>query len=140
MHSSFGSFVAQVVEVSIDADGRVRVHKVVCAIDCGRIVNPGTIEAQMEGGIVMGLSAALYGEITFKGGRVEQGNFTDYPILRIDEMPVIEVHVAPSEESPGGVGEPGVPPLAPALTNAIFAATGKRLRKLPIRREELKKT
>ncbi len=140
VHSSFGSFVAHVAEVSVDPDGRVRIHRVVCAIDCGMVVNPLTIEAQMEGGIVMGLSAALYGEITLKDGRVEQGNFTDYPILRIDEMPVVEVHIAPSKDAPGGAGEPGVPPVAPALSNALFAATGKRVRRLPIRREELKKT
>jgi isoquinoline 1-oxidoreductase beta subunit len=139
VHGSFGSFVAQVVEVSVDPDGRVRVHRVVCAIDCGMTVNPLTIEAQMEGAVVMGLSAALYGEITLKDGRVEQGNFTDYPILRIDEMPVVEVHIAPSKDAPGGTGEPGVPPVAPALSNAVFAATGKRVRRLPIRREELKK-
>ena len=139
IHGSFGSFVAQVAEVSVDPDGRVRVHRVVCAIDCGMIVNPLTIEAQMEGAIVMGLSAALYGEITLKDGRVEQGNFTDYPILRIDEMPVVDVHIVPSKDAPGGTGEPGVPPVAPALSNAVFAATGKRVRRLPIRREELKK-
>ena len=139
VHGSFGSFVAQVAEVSVDPDGRVRVHRVVCAIDCGMIVNPLTIEAQMEGAVVMGLSAALYGEITLKDGWVEQGNFTDYPILRIDEMPVVEVHIAPSKDAPGGTGEPGVPPVAPALSNAVFAATGKRVRRLPIRREELKK-
>ena len=139
VHGSFGSFVAQVAEVSVDPDGRVRVHRVVCAIDCGMIVNPLTIEAQMEGAIVMGLSAALYGEITLKDGRVEQGNFTDYPILRIDEMPVVDVHIVPSKDAPGGTGEPGVPPVAPALSNAVFAATGKRVRRLPIRREELKK-
>ena len=139
VHGSFGSFVAQVAEVSVDPDGRVRVHRVVCAIDCGMIVNPLTIEAQMEGAIVMGLSAALYGEITLKDGRVEQGNFTDYPILRIDEMPVVDVHIVPSKDAPGGTGEPGVPPVAPALSNAVFAATGKRVRTLPIRREDLKK-
>ena len=139
VHGSFGSFVAQVAEVSVDPDGRVRVHRVVCAIDCGMIVNPLTIEAQMEGAIAMGLSAALYGEITLKDGRVEQGNFTDYPILRIDEMPVVDVHIVPSKDAPGGTGEPGVPPVAPARSNAVFAATGKRVRRLPIRREELKK-
>lgn len=138
VHSSFQSFVAHVVEVSVAPDGQVHVHRVVCAIDCGRVVNPLTIEAQMEGAITMGLSAALYGEITFKDGRVEQGNFTDYPILRINEMPVVEVYIVPSVDDPGGVGEPGLPPLAPAVTNAVFALTGKRIRELPIRKEELK--
>jgi len=138
-HSSFGSFVATVAEASVGPDGKVRVHRVVCAIDCGMVVNPLTIEAQMEGAIVMGLSAALYGEITLKDGRVEQGNFTDYPILGIGEMPLVEVYIVSSKEAPSGVGEPGVPPVAPALSNAIFAATGKRIRSLPIRREELKK-
>jgi isoquinoline 1-oxidoreductase subunit beta len=119
--------------------GKVRVHKVVCAIDCGRAVNPDIIKAQMESGIVFGLSAALYGAITFKNGRVEQGNFNDYPILRMFEMPEVEVHLVPSQETPGGVEEPGVPPIAPAMANAIFAATGKRIRRLPVRAEELRR-
>ncbi len=140
VHESFGSFIAQVAEVSVSPAGEVRVHKVVCAVDCGRFVNPGIIEAQMEGGIVFGLSAALHGAITFKNGRVEQGNFNDYPILTMKEMPVIEVHIVPSQESPGGIGEPGVPPIAPAVTNAIYAATRKRIRRLPISAEELKRT
>ena len=140
VHKSFGSFIAQVAEVSVTPAGQVRVHKVVCAVDCGRVVNPDTVEAQMEGGIVYGLSAALHGAITFKNGRVEQSNFSDYPILAMDEMPVIEVHIVPSQESPGGIGEPGVPPIAPAVTNAVYAATGIRIRRLPISSEELKKT
>lgn len=140
VHESFGSFIAQVAEVYVSPEGRVRVHRVVCAVDCGRFVNPGIIEAQMEGGIVFGLSAALHGAITFKNGRVEQGNFNDYPILTMKEMPVIEVHIVPSQESPGGIGEPGVPPIAPAVTNAIYAATRKRIRRLPISTEELKRT
>ncbi|MBI5602116.1 MAG: xanthine dehydrogenase family protein molybdopterin-binding subunit [Deltaproteobacteria bacterium] len=139
LHKSFGSFVAQVAEVSVNPAGKVHLHKIVCAIDCGRVVNPDTIEAQMEGGIVFGLSAALHGAITFKNGRVEQENFDDYPILTMDEMPKIEVYIVPSKEAPSGVGEPGVPPIAPAVTNAIYGATGKRIRRLPIRREELKK-
>ncbi|MGC1402190.1 MAG: xanthine dehydrogenase family protein molybdopterin-binding subunit, partial [Thermodesulfobacteriota bacterium] len=139
VHESFGSFIAQVAEVSVSPAGEVRVHKVVCAVDCGRFVNPGIIEAQMEGGIVYGLSAALHGAITFKDGRVEQGNFNDYPILTMKEMPIIEVHIVPSQESPGGIGEPGVPPIAPAVTNAIYAATRKRIRRLPISQEELRK-
>ena len=137
VHESFKSFVAQVAEVSVDRDGAVRVHRVVCAVDCGRYVNPLTIEAQMESGIVFGLSAALHGEITFAKGRVRQSSFNDYPVLRINEMPEVEVHIARSTEKPGGIGEPGVPPIAPAVCNAIFALTGKRIRKLPIRAEEL---
>jgi isoquinoline 1-oxidoreductase beta subunit len=140
MHESFGSFVAQVAEVSVSPAGEVRVHRVVCAVDCGRFVNPNIIKAQMESGIVFGLTAALHGEITFKNGRVEQGNFNDYPLLRMNEMPLVEVHIVSSKEKSGGIGEPGVPPIAPAVANAIFAVTGKRIRRLPIRSEELKKT
>jgi isoquinoline 1-oxidoreductase beta subunit len=139
LHESFGSFVAQVAEVSVSAEGKVHVHRVVCAIDCGKIVNPDTIKAQMESGIVFGLSAALYGQITFKNGRVEQSNFHDYPLLRLNEMPLVEVHIVESREKSGGVGEPGVPPIAPAVCNAIFAVAGKRIRSLPIRSEDLKK-
>ncbi len=125
VHSSFGSFVAQVAEVSVDPDGKVRIHRVVCAIDCGMIVNPLTIEAQMEGAIVMGLSAALYGEITLKDGRVEQGNFTDYPILRIDEMPVVEVHIAPSKDAPGGVRRAGCASSSSRTIERHFRGHGK---------------
>ncbi len=138
VHESFGSFIAQVAEVSVSTAGKVRVHRVVCAVDCGRVVNPSTIEAQMESGIVFGLSAALYGAITLRDGRVEQSNFDDYKVLRIDEMPKVEVHIVQSKEKPGGVGEPGVPPIAPAVCNAIFSLTGKRIRSLPIRTEDLK--
>jgi isoquinoline 1-oxidoreductase beta subunit len=129
---AFGSYCAQVAEVSLESN-QVRVHRVVCAIDCGMVVNPDTVVAQMESGIVYGLTAALKGEITLKDGRVEQGNFNDYPLLRLDEMPEIEVHIVKSSEHPGGVGEPGTPPIAPAVANAVFAATGKPVRKLPIR-------
>jgi isoquinoline 1-oxidoreductase beta subunit len=138
VHESFKSFVAQVAEVSVSPGGGVRVHRVVCAVDCGRYVNPLTIEAQMESGIVFGLSAALHGAITLKDGRVEQGNFNDYQMLRINEMPEVEVHIVQSAEKPGGIGEPGVPPIAPAVCNAIFALTGERIRRLPIRAEGLK--
>jgi isoquinoline 1-oxidoreductase beta subunit len=136
-HFSFDSYVAQVVEASVGNDGAVRVHRVVCAVDCGRVVNPNIVEAQMEGGIIFGLTAALKTEITLEKGRVQQRNFHDYPMLRMLECPVIEVHIVPSKEDPTGVGEPGVPPVAPALTNAIFAATGKRIRRLPIRASDL---
>jgi isoquinoline 1-oxidoreductase beta subunit len=129
---SFGSYVAQVAEVSV-VDGRVKVHRVVCAVDCGQVVNPDTIEAQMESGIAYGLSAALYGEITVERGRVLEANFDRYPILRMAEMPRVEVHLAPSGDPPGGIGEPGTPPIAPAVVNAVFAATGVRVRRLPIR-------
>ena len=137
VHKSFDSYVAQVAEVSVSEAGKVRIHRVVCAVDCGIAVNPGTIAAQMEGSVVFGLTAALYGAITFKDGRVEQNNFRNYPMLRMTEMPTVEVHIVPSGEAPTGVGEPGVPPIAPAVTNAVFAATGKRIRTLPIRPEEL---
>ncbi|MDQ7782580.1 MAG: molybdopterin-dependent oxidoreductase [Desulfomonilaceae bacterium] len=133
LHKSYGSLIAQVAEVSVNEEGKVRVHRVVCAVDCGSIVNPDTIAAQMEGGIVFGLTAALYGAITLEDGCVQQGNFDDYRMLSIREMPKIEVHIVQSNEPPGGVGEPGVPPIAPAVANAVFAATGTRVRRLPIR-------
>ncbi len=138
VHESFGSIVAQVAEVSVNPAGRVRVHKVVCAVDCGMAVNPEIVKTQMESGIVFGLSAVLHGAITFKDGRVDQSNFNDYPILRMYEMPTVEVFITPSQDPPGGVGEPGVPPIAPAVGNAIFSAVGKRIRRLPIRPEELR--
>ena len=136
---SFGSYVAEVAEVSIGPDGTPKVHRVVAAVDCGQTVNPMTISRQIEGAIVYGLSAALYGRISFKDGRVEQGNFHQYQVLRMNEMPKVEVHILPSTEKPGGIGEPGTPPIAPAVTNAIFAATGKRIRTLPIDPAMLKK-
>lgn len=127
-----GGLVAQVAEVSLEGD-RVRVHKVTCAADCGRIIHPGIVEGQIVGSIVAGLAAALHGEITIENGRVKQSNFHDYSLLRLREMPVVEVHLLSSEEEPGGVGEPAVPPLAPAVANALFALTGTRIRRLPIR-------
>ena len=130
---AFGSYIAQVAEVAVSPQGDVRVTRVVCAVDCGTIVNPDTVQAQMEGGIVFGVTGALFGEITIKGGRVEQHNFNDYRVLRINEAPVIEVHLVPSTEAPGGVGEPGTSCVMPAVANAIFAATGKRIRKLPVK-------
>lgn len=132
VHESFGSYVAQVAEVSVE-DGRIRVHRVVCAIDCGVAVNPGAVEAQMESGIVFGLSAALHGALTLKEGQVQESNYHDYPVLRMHEMPKIEVHIVPSTDKMGGVGEPGTPPIAPAVANAVFALTGQRLRELPLR-------
>ena len=138
VHESFGSYVAQVAEVSVDKGGIPKVHRVVCAIDCGQVVNPDTVKAQMESCIIFGLTAALYGEITIKNGRVDQRNFYDYKMLRMNESPRIETYIVASTEKHGGVGEPGTPPTAPAVVNAIFAATGKRIRSLPIRPEELK--
>jgi isoquinoline 1-oxidoreductase beta subunit len=136
VHKSYDSYVAQVAEVSV-ADGKVKVHRVVCAVDCGMTVNPDTIAAQMESGIAFGLSAALYGAITLKDGRVEQSNFNNYPILRMRDMPEVQVHIVPSREEPTGIGEPGVPPIAPAVANAVFMATGTRIRRLPIGSEGL---
>ncbi|TAN55294.1 MAG: xanthine dehydrogenase family protein molybdopterin-binding subunit [Magnetospirillum sp.] len=132
VHESFHSVVAEVAEVSIGPRGEIKVDRVVCAVDCGIAVTPDTIRAQMEGGIAFGLSAALFGEITLKDGAAEQSNFHDYRCLRLSEMPRVEVHIVPSTAAPTGVGEPGVPPIAPAVCNAIFAATGKRIRRLPI--------
>jgi isoquinoline 1-oxidoreductase beta subunit len=131
VHESFGSYVAQVAEVSVNK-GAVKVHRVVCAIDCGLSVNPDSLAAQMESAISFGLGAAMHSEITFKDGMVEQSNFHDYKVMRINDMPKVEVHIVLSTEKMGGAGEPGLPPVAPAVTNAIFAATGKRIRSLPI--------
>jgi isoquinoline 1-oxidoreductase subunit beta len=130
---AMGSYLSQVAEVEVSKDGEVRVRRVVCAVDCGQIVNPNTIVAQIEGGIIFGLGAALWSEVTLKGGRVEQHNFNDYRVLRINEAPQIEVHLVKNAEAPGGIGEPGTVGIAPAVTNAIFAVTGKRIRKLPIK-------
>jgi isoquinoline 1-oxidoreductase beta subunit len=130
---AMGSYLSQIAEVEVSKEGEVKVRRVVCAVDCGQIVNPDTIVAQMEGGIIFGISAALWGEITLKGGRVEQHNFDDYRVLRINEAPQIEVHLVKNAEAPGGIGEPGTIGIAPAMANAIFATTGKRIRKLPIK-------
>jgi isoquinoline 1-oxidoreductase beta subunit len=137
--SSYGSYAAHVAEVSVPSDGKVRVHRIVCAVDCGIAVNPDQVKAQMEGGAVYALTAALYGEISIEHGRVQQSNFHNYPMLRINEAPRIEVHIVDSGEAPGGIGEPGVPSVAPAVCNAIYSVTGRRLRKLPIRPAELKR-
>jgi isoquinoline 1-oxidoreductase subunit beta len=126
--------VAQVAEVSLDHDGRPKVERVVCAVDCGVAVNPDVIRAQMEGGIGYGLAAALWSEITLVEGRVQQSNFHDYRPLRIEEMPPVEVHIVPSAAPPTGVGEPGVPPIAPAVANALFHLTRQRVRRLPFTR------
>ncbi|RDZ27398.1 xanthine dehydrogenase family protein molybdopterin-binding subunit [Lysobacter silvisoli] len=132
VHESFGSFLAQIAEVSVE-NGAIRVHKVVCAIDCGVAVNPEGVRAQMESGIAFGLGAALHSELSFQDGRVQQSNYHDYRVLRINEMPVVEVHIVPSTERMGGAGEPGTAPVAPAVANAVYALTGQRLRELPLR-------
>jgi isoquinoline 1-oxidoreductase beta subunit len=134
---AFSTYAAEVVEISIDKDGTVNVHRVVAAVDCGRVINPDTAEAQVSGAIVYGITAALKTEITIDRGRVVQTNFDTNPMLRMNEVPKIEVHFVPNEETPTGLGEPAVPPVAPAIGNAIFAATGKRLRRLPFKPEDL---
>jgi isoquinoline 1-oxidoreductase beta subunit len=135
---AFGSYMSQVAEVSVGPDGDVRVHRVVCAVDCGQNINPDGIIAQMEGGIVFGASAALWDQITHEKGRVQQTNFGDYRVMRMNEAPTVEVHIVNSHDEPGGIGEPGTSGIAPAIANAVFAATGTRVRKLPIG-EQLKK-
>lgn len=131
MHGSFSSYVAEVAEVTVKADRTFKVDRVVCAVDCGVAINPDVIKAQMEECIGYGLATALSGEIALKDGVVQQSNFHQYRVLRISEMPAVEVHIMPSTEKPTGVGDPGLPPIAPAVANAIFAATGRRIRKLP---------
>jgi isoquinoline 1-oxidoreductase subunit beta len=135
---SYGSYVAEVAEVSVEKSGQPKVHRVVAAVDCGQVVNPEIVKRQCESAVVFGLTAALYGKITFKNGEVEQDNFNSYRILRMDEMPKVEVYIVNSTQHPTGMGEPGLPPLAPAVTAAIFKATGKRIRKLPIDAQVLK--
>ncbi len=126
--------VAEVAEVSVQQDGVVRVHRVVCAVDAGIVINPDTVESQTQSNVVYGLTATLYGDITLDRGRVVQSNFHQYPMLRMAEMPVIDVHLVPNDAPPSGVGEAGLPPIAPAVCNAIYAATGKRIRRLPVGR------
>jgi isoquinoline 1-oxidoreductase beta subunit len=136
----FGSYLAQVAEVEVSKEGAVRVRRVVCAMDCGTVVNPDTVQAQIQSGIIFGVTAALYGEVTLKNGRVEQTNFDTYQMLRMNEAPAIEVHVVRSTEPPGGMGETGTSAIVPAIANAVYAATGKRLRKMPIDPGLLKQT
>ncbi len=131
LHGCFGSVVAQVVEVSLK-DGKPRVHRVVCAVDCGTVVNPGIVAQQVESGVVFGLGAALYGQIEIKDGQVVQSNYPDYPVLGMAETPVIETHLVPSTAAPGGVGEIAVPPIAPAVAHAVAQLTGKPVRQLPM--------
>jgi isoquinoline 1-oxidoreductase beta subunit len=136
VHKSFGSYVAEIAEVSLQS-GKIRVHRVVAAVDCGMVVNPDGVQQQVEGGVVFGLSAALHGAITLKDGRVMQANFDKYTPLRLSEMPQVQVHIVESSEPPSGIGEPGTPPIAPAVANAVFALTGKRLRRMPFDQEDL---
>jgi isoquinoline 1-oxidoreductase beta subunit len=136
----FGTYMAQVAEVEVSKNGAVRVRRVVCAVDCGTVVNPDTVLAQIQSAIIFGITSALYGEITLKNGRVEQTNFDTYQMLRMNEVPAIEVHIIQSYEPPGGMGEPGTSAIVPAVTNAIFAATGKRVRKLPVDTVALKQS
>jgi len=132
MYSGWDTYVVQVAEVEVSKAGEVRVHRIVCAVDCGTVVNPDIVKAQIEGGVVFGIGGALWGEITLKNGRVEQSNFHNNRVLRMNETPPIEVHLVRNLEAPGGIGEPGTAVTAPALANAIFAATGKRIRRLPL--------
>jgi isoquinoline 1-oxidoreductase beta subunit len=136
VQESFGSFVAEIAEVSLNRNNQPVIHKVTCAVDCGWAVNPDTVEAQVESGIIFGLSAAIYGEITIENGRVAQGNFPDYEMVRMSTSPEIEVHIVESGEAPGGLGEPATPPIAAAVTNAIYILTGQRIRELPIKNHD----
>jgi isoquinoline 1-oxidoreductase beta subunit len=134
MYSGWDTYLAQVAQVEVTGEGEIRVRRIVCAVDCGTIVNPDTVTAQIESGVIYGISGALWGEITLKQGRVEQSNFQNYRVLRMSEAPPIEVHLIRNFEAPGGIGEPGTAATAPALANALFAATGKRIRQLPLQR------
>ena len=138
LHESFGSWAAHVAEVSVTKTGELSIDKIVAAVDCGLVVNPDGVKAQMESAIVYGLTSTLKGLITIEKGAVAQSNFHEFELLRIDEMPEVEVYIVKSAEPPGGAGEPGLPPVAPAVTNAIFAAIGKRIRSLPIKLKDLK--
>ncbi|MFN3625954.1 MAG: molybdopterin cofactor-binding domain-containing protein, partial [Hyphomicrobium sp.] len=129
---AFGMYLAEVAEVTVSKSGEAHVDRVVAVVDCGQVINPNTVEAQLQSGIIFGISAVLWGEITLKDGRVEQSNFDNYRVLRIDEAPKIVVEIVKSSEAPGGIGEPGTSALAPAVLNAVYAATGVRLRRLPI--------
>ena len=132
LQSAFGTYLALVADIEVAKDGTVRVRRVVCAVDCGTVINPNTVQAQIQSGVIFGTTAALHGEITLKGGRVEQTNFDTYQMLRMNEAPDVDVHIVQSRESPGGMGEAGTSLIVPAVANAVFAATGKRLRKLPV--------
>lgn len=132
LHESFGSIVAQVVEVSMQ-DGKPRVHRIVCAIDCGTVVNPATVAQQVESSVIFALTAALFGQIDIQDGVVQQNNFTNYPLVSMAQSPAVETWIVPSTQPPEGVGEPAVPPLAPAMANAMFKLTGQRLRSLPLK-------
>jgi isoquinoline 1-oxidoreductase beta subunit len=133
VHQSFGSYVAQVADISVNKqDGRIKVHRIVAAVDCGPIVNPGPLVSNIKGGIIQGLSTALKEEVQFANGGVKSANFDDYDLIRMSEVPEIEVHMVQSKEKVGGIGEPGVPPAAPAVSNALFNATGVRMRRLPL--------
>jgi isoquinoline 1-oxidoreductase beta subunit len=132
LHECFGSICAQVVELRRNEAGAIHIERVTCAIDCGRPIHPDIIAQQVESAVIFGLTAALYGRITMKNGRVQQANFPDYPLLTLERSPLIDTIIMPSDEAPGGVGEVGTPPIAPALCNAIFRLTGKRIRDLPI--------
>jgi isoquinoline 1-oxidoreductase beta subunit len=134
---SFGTYVAQVAEITVADGSRIKVERVVCAVDCGTVINPDQVRAQMEGGIGFGLGAILKSRLTLTAGAVDQGNFDGYEVLRFEEMPQVEVHIVPSREPPMGVGEPGVPPIGPAVANAVYAATKKRIRALPLSRHNL---
>lgn len=132
IHKSFGTYIAEVVEMSVSPDKEVTLHKITAVLDCGMVVNPDTVKAQIEGGIIFGLTAVADGDITIEQGRVKQSNFHDYKMLKLDQIPEIVVEIIPSAEAPSGIGEPGTPPIAAAMTNAIYQATGERIKTLPI--------